>query len=434
MIDPRKLPIVLLWISCLSGTQEGRHNSTCCTAVPIVQALIVSPTVHRNYAPSKFQSKASSLLRKGSRGIAHDSISSLRDGANGTAADGDEKDILDFLSSARNFANKNFFLVGMFVAVILAKALPALGKNGGILRPELFIGNFGVTMIFFLSGVALPTSEMAQAISNVKMNCLIQALIFAVWPVCIGVPLKFLLATISPRLSDGILIMTTLPTTVNMCIMLTSASGGNAAVSICNAVISNMLGIFITPLWLFQFFGATIQLPFGSMVLKLCQKVLLPVTVGQLLRATGAKKVYQKYSNTFKRLQEVVLLGIVWNAFCNAFESDGLGIGTKESLLLLLLLPNLHLASLGACFKLFSLPVLGFSKTDVVAAMFCASQKTLAFGLPLVNTIFHGNPNLAAFCAPIMFLHPLQMMIGSLLLPTLQKYTQGNDARMQEDC
>ena len=40
----------------------------------------------------------------------------------------------------RKFADKNFFLVGMFVAVALARAFPALGKNGGILRPELIIG------------------------------------------------------------------------------------------------------------------------------------------------------------------------------------------------------------------------------------------------------------------------------------------------------
>lgn len=118
-------------------------------------------------------------------------------------------------------------------------------------------------------------------------------------------------------------------------------------------------------------------------------------------------------------------MGIVWNAFCNAF-TDGLGIGVKESVFLLTILPSLHLASLGAFFKFFSIPALGFSKADTVAAMFCASQKTLAFGLPLVNTIFQGHPNLAAFCAPIMFIHPLQMTIGSFLLPMIQKYTGSN--------
>jgi hypothetical protein len=64
---------------------------------------------------------------------------------------------------------------------------------------------------------------------------------------------------------------------VNMCIMLTSTAGGNVASAICNAVIANMAGIFVTPALLLYFFGTTIKLPFVDMVLKLCKKVLLPV-------------------------------------------------------------------------------------------------------------------------------------------------------------
>ncbi|KAG7350452.1 bile acid:sodium symporter [Nitzschia inconspicua] len=358
------------------------------------------------------------------------SLLSLRSGADATVpedANAATPKASSILSTANKFFDKNFFLVGMLASVLIAKGFPALGKNGGVLRPELFIGDYGVTAIFLLSGMSLQTSELTHAISNFKLNGLVQFLTFVVWPFCIGLPLKFLLTSVFPdvipsALVDGLLILTTLPTTVNMCIMLTSTSGGNTASSICNVVISNLLGIFVTPLLLLRFFGATIQLPFANMVLKLCQKVLLPVTIGQLLRATGAKTFYQKHSSTFKRLQEVVLLGIVWNAFCNAF-SDGLGIGVKETLFLLIFLPSLHLASLGASFKFFSLPALNFSRADTVAAMFCASQKTLAFGLPLVNTIFQGNPNLAAYCAPIMFIHPLQMMIGSFLVPAIQWYT-----------
>jgi sodium/bile acid cotransporter 7 len=122
----------------------------------------------------------------------------------------------------------------------------------------------------------------------------------------------------------------------------------------------------------------------------------------------------------------LILLGIVYNAFCNAFSS-GLGLAIKHGLVLLAILPTLHLASMGILFKAFSLPFLQLSRSEVVAAMFCASQKTLAFGLPLVNTIFDGNSNLAAYCAPIMFIHPLQLILGSLLLPKLSGYTAGED-------
>jgi len=113
------------------------------------------------------------------------------------------------------------------------------------------------------------------------------------------------------------------------------------------------------------------------------------------------------------------LIGLVWNAFCNAF-TKGLGIEFSHGLFLLGLLSSLHLGSFHILYKLFSSKALNFSKGDIVAATFCTSHKTLAFGLPLLNTIFEGNPNLAAYCAPIMFIHPLQLLLGSLFASKLK--------------
>ena len=336
-----------------------------------------------------------------------------------------------FSAKFLKYTDKNYFLMGMLVAVTIAKAFPTFGKNIGMISSDKLLGNYGVAIIFLLSGFSLQTKDLFQAASNFKLNGLVNLLLFAFWPFCIGVPLRKLFTTVLPNLipsglADGLLIMTTLPTTVNMCIMLTSTSGGNAASAICNAVISNIMGILVTPLLLLKFFGTSIQLPFGEMVLKLCQKVLLPVTIGQFLRASDrAKSFHKTHSKSFKRLQETVLLGIIWRAFCNAF-SDGMGINLNHSVVMLCLLPILHLSVLAATFKFFSLPILKFTKGETIAAMFCSSQKTLAFGLPLINTIFQGNSNLALYCAPLMFIHPLQMAIGSFLLPTIQKYMEKN--------
>ena len=114
------------------------------------------------------------------------------------------------------------------------------------------------------------------------------------------------------------------------------------------------------------------------------------------------------------------MIGIVWNAFCNAF-TKGLGIDLSHGLILLIMLSALHSLSLYA-FNVF-FKVLKFPKEEVTAASFCASHKTLAFGLPLVNTIFEGNPNLAAYCAPIMFIHPLQLVLGSIFASRFESYT-----------
>ena len=89
----------------------------------------------------------------------------------------------------------------------------------------------------------------------------------------------------------------------------------------------------------------------------------------------------------------------------------------------MVILPMIHLGSLRISFKCFER--CGFARGEVVAAMFCASHKTLAFGLPLVNTIFEGNPYVAAYCAPLMLIHPLQLVLGSLFIGRLEKYSSG---------
>ena len=59
--------------------------------------------------------------------------------------------------------------------------------------------------------------------------------------------------------------------------MLTGRAKGNVASALANAVFGNLFGIFATPALLMHFFGTMIELPFLKMVMKLCNKVLLPV-------------------------------------------------------------------------------------------------------------------------------------------------------------
>mmetsp|Transcript_9615 Transcript_9615/g.20808 ORF Transcript_9615/g.20808 Transcript_9615/m.20808 type:complete len:439 (-) Transcript_9615:185-1501(-) len=383
----------------------GRHQRHYDVKQPLMKIFATTPIPSSTFSNNSSDSNESNM----------DNVLSVRGG-------GDASSSPSMVEKTKTFISKNFFLLGMVVAVSFAKLFPELGKNGSILHPELFIGKYGVTTIFLLSGLSLKLSELTNAFSNMKLNSLIQLSTFVAWPYLIGVPLTKAIQTITPNLLphpllEGLLILTCLPTTINMCILLTSASGGNVATALCNTVISNLAGIFVTPALLLRFFGKTIELPFLELVGKLCNKVLLPVALGQALRATPVKDFYTKNSAFFKRLQEMVLLGIVWNAFCNAF-TRGLGLEFSHAIALLTMLPLLHIGSLLSLFTIFKSKVLiNASMGEAVAATFCGAHKTLAFGLPLINTIFEGNPNLASYCAPIMLMHPLQLVIGSFMVP-----------------
>ena len=159
--------------------------------------------------------------------------------------------ILEYFNKASTFISKNFFLVGMIVAVSFARLIPELGRNGSILRPELFIGKYGVTTIFLLSGLSIKLKELANAAVNLKLNSLIQTITFVAWPFLVGLPLTkgidFMFPGFMPApLLDGLLILTCLPTTLNMCILLTAkAEGSGEFIYSVATVEDNMWGLIL---------------------------------------------------------------------------------------------------------------------------------------------------------------------------------------------
>ena len=145
---------------------------------------------------------------------------------------GGDTNSLSLVNKISAYMSKNFFLLGMVVAVSFAKLFPELGKNGSLLRPELFIGNYGVTTIFLLSGISLKLKELTNAAANMKLNGLIQMVTFGAWPFLVGLPMTkgieyFFPGLLPTPLLEGLMILCCLPTTINMCIILTSAADGN---------------------------------------------------------------------------------------------------------------------------------------------------------------------------------------------------------------
>lgn len=237
--------------------------------------------------------------------------------------------LLQIYRGLLTFWKRNFFIVGMAIGVSLAKLNPSLGVAGTI--PERILSNYGVFLVFLLSGLSLEMRDLKASLLDLRLNLLIQLWSLLVWPCLIGLPTVAALRSCAawnhyPFLSkflpteellDGILITTCLPTTINMCVFLSSAANANVATALCNAILGNLLGIIVTPAWLLHFFGGNtttnrgpiIDLPFHTMVSKLCSKVLLPVSIGQVLR--GIPKVkhwYKSHSQFFKKASEVRVL------------------------------------------------------------------------------------------------------------------------------
>ncbi|XP_029336513.1 sodium/bile acid cotransporter 7 isoform X4 [Mus caroli] len=56
-------------------------------------------------------------------------------------------------------ARKEWFMVGIVVAIGAAKLEPSVGVNGGPLKPEITVAYIAVATIFFNSGLSLKTES-----------------------------------------------------------------------------------------------------------------------------------------------------------------------------------------------------------------------------------------------------------------------------------
>ena len=348
--------------------------------------------------------------------------------------------VVRLASAATGWLASNYFLVGMLSSVALASLCAGLGATGGPLRPEITVNVIAVRLMFLISGFNLPTSELRASVANVRANALIQSFVFGVAGFVVAFAVKPALIAhfaFDPRLANGLVVLACLPTTIGSGVALTNAAGGSVGVALFHAVFSNLAGIALSPALIFAYLGAELGAAPGSApvstraaIAKLGSQVLVPVVIGMAVRASarfGPALASAPAKARLKLASDGVILAIVYNTFCNTFAS-GFGVPASEITALFFVLSSLLCAYKAAIF-LVARYVARLSPEDVVAATFMGSQKTLAFGLPLVKALFDGNPDLAWLCLPTLVYHPMQIALGSALVPKLRAFAaKGGDA------
>jgi sodium/bile acid cotransporter 7 len=307
----------------------------------------------------------------------------------------------------------DWFLVGMAAATALAWAFPAPGAAGGWLHPEL-LTKAGVALIFFLHGVTLPGSELRAGAARWRLHVVVQAATFLFFPLLAWLTIRLLGAQLSPALQLGIFFLGALPSTVSSSVAMTGVAGGNVAGAVFNATLSNLLGIFITPLWVLVVLRAGGQpLPVLPVVLDLVRWLLLPLALGQMCRPwLGGWAMRRKAF--VKTADRGTILLLVYTSFCDSFAN---GVWTAQGGASIALVTVLAAGFFVAVFAAVSgaARALRFERGDRIAAVFCGSKKTLASGVPMAKLMFGANPALGVILLPIMIYHPLQLVICGFL-------------------
>jgi sodium/bile acid cotransporter 7 len=307
----------------------------------------------------------------------------------------------------------DWFLLGMLIATLLAYFIPSFGATGGGMHAEIVI-NVGVFLVFFLHGVNLSSEQIKHGLKNWKLHIMVQLFTFLVFPVLWVISNKLLGSHVPALLMLGFLYLCALPSTISSSVALTGSAGGNVPAAILNASMSSVFGIFMTP-WLVSLVVGTGSggIDLGSTLLDLCIMLLLPLVLGQLLRPLLGKFFarHKKYTNL---IDKIVILLLVYAAFCNSMVS-GMWQTQGDTVILIAFIGSAVLLAVILLMTTSTAKLLNFNHADKVAAVFCASKKSLAAGAPMAALIFGDNPGLGLILLPIMIYHPLQLIVCSVM-------------------
>lgn len=317
----------------------------------------------------------------------------------------------------------DWFLCGMFLATFLAWLFPRFGAAGGGMHAEYVI-NIGVFVVFFLHGINLSGEQICHGLKNVRLHVMVQVFTFVVFPLLWLLGKTVFGTQVPALLMLGFLYLCALPSTISSSVALTGSAGGNVPAAILNASLSSVLGIFITP-WLCSLVvgSGSDGIDLGATLLDLCGLLLAPLLLGQALRP-WLGKFFARYKRYTSVMDKLVILLLVYAAFCNSMMS-GMWQQQGLSVLVTALVGSAVILALVLWLTTRTARALKFSRPDEIAAVFCASKKSLAAGAPMAALIFGAHPGLGLILLPIMIYHPLQLIVCSIMA---EAYSNKRDA------
>ncbi len=319
----------------------------------------------------------------------------------------------------KTFIARNWFILCLPLSIALAWVVPEAGAAGGWLRSEITT-KVGVALIFLGQGLTLPSSALKEGASQWRLHLLVQSFTFLLFPL-IGMALDGLVGRhLPPDLRLGFLFLCVLPSTISTSVVLTSLAGGNTVGAIFNAALSNIIGVFITPVWVAWLMksGGQAQ-PLGDVVKEIVVLLLLPLAAGQVIRMF-AKVWADRNKKRIGHAASVLILILVFAAFCNSVkarfwsqQSTGVLLAALAGVVLVFIIAVALIEGLSRLIKL--------NRADRITATFCAPQKTIASGIPLAKAIFGAHPGLGLILLPILFYHPLQLIVCGMMADRLAR-------------
>jgi solute carrier family 10 (sodium/bile acid cotransporter), member 7 len=337
-------------------------------------------------------------------------------------------------SSLRSVYASYDFPIHILLALVAGKIYPPLGAV--YVHPEITATWLAVIVIFIIVGLGLKTKELAAALQRLHFNLFVQLynfvfVSFAVYWASRGL---VSIGVLNRKLADGLTICSCLPMAINCLIVLTGSTGGDGATAIFNTSFANIFGIFISPMLILYYLGASGSVDIFDTFTKLTFIVILPMLVGWIFQnyVEPVRKLYVKHRKVFKKTQESCLVFIIWTVFSKSFlagEGGEGGASLADALVMIVIEFLLMVTLMGIAWHLLGLQFPNEPELRVTG-LFCCHQKTVALGVPLINSMYGHDPNVALYTLPVLVWHPMQLVFGSFLVPALSSYIRTERERI----
>ena len=295
------------------------------------------------------------------------------------------------------------FLVAIITAAVIATFLPARGTAVPIFS---WTSKIMVAVLFFMYGARLKRAEAITGLKHWRLHGVILAFTYLLFPL-IGLAMRPLVPEIiSPELYRGIIWVCIVPSTVQSSINFTSIARGNVAGAVVSASLSNLLGVFITPLLAMGLMSATGLHIKASSILDISAQVLAPFVLGQLSRKWTAD--FFAAHKKLKLFDQATIVLVVYIAF-SAGVRNGIWQSTSVSELGIILLVCLVILAVMLWLTWQVADWLGFNRRDQIAIQFCGTKKSLTTGVPMASVLFPAA-SVGLIVLPLMIFHQAQLM------------------------
>lgn len=325
---------------------------------------------------------------------------------------------------------KHWFSLTLFLSPALAWAWPWLGSAEGPLHTDV-LNKIAIALIFMISGMTVRLRVLLRTAGKLRFHFKALAFCFLFFPFVVLILQKyfFIHLHLDPHFVMGISILSVLPTTSSSCVVLTHSAKGDEAAALFNAVVSNLLGIFLCPILLVlvaDLDDQPLHLDPWPIISSLTNIVLLPLLLGHLLHGLFRQQL-NRGERFLRQSSRSLVVFLTYTVFCDSL----MDLSTVHSPLLQIvglcaLMFFLHLFFLWLSYEMGR--VFNFSVRERKALLFIAPQKTLVLGMPITILIVGSDcfqashTELALYALPLVVYHQIQLLLTGVYIPVLKKW------------